>query len=75
MSGAADAGSWLAALQVGATFDPVILGHVGVRAGITDPAQALSCYRRSRDLGMVEAEQRIKRFQTPSLGEQNNRSH
>jgi len=73
MSGAADAGSWLAALQVGATFDPVILGHVGVRAGITDPAQALSWYRRARDLGMVEAEQRIKRF-TPSFGALDNRT-
>jgi len=45
------------------------------RAGIADPAQALSWYRRARDLGMVEAEQRIKRFERPSLGEQDNRSH
>jgi len=72
---AADAGSAGAAFQLGATFDPVILGHVGVRAGIADQAQALSWYRRARDLGMVEAEQRIKRFERPSLGEQDNRSH
>ena len=72
---AADAGSGPAALQLGATFDPVILGHVGARAGILDPAQALLWYRRARDLGTVEADKRIKRFETPSLGEQDSRSH
>ncbi len=66
---AADAGSGPAALQLGATFDPVILGHAGARGVIADPAQALSWYRRARDLGIVAAEQRIKRFETPSLGE------
>jgi len=49
---AAEAGSGPAALLLGATFDP---------------AQALTWYRRARDLGMVEAEQQIKRFETPSL--------
>jgi hypothetical protein len=72
---AADAGSGPAALQLGAMFDPLILGHLGVRPTIADPAQALSWYRRARDLGMVEAAQRIKRFETPSLGAQDNRSH
>jgi hypothetical protein len=71
---AADAGSGLAALQLGATFDPVILGHASARF-IADPAQALSWYRRARDLGMVEAEQRIKHFETPSLSEQDTRPH
>jgi len=71
---AADAGSGPAALQLGATFDPVVLGRVGARGVIADPAQALSWYRRARDLGMVEAEQRIKRFETQSPGEQDTRS-
>jgi len=70
---AADAGSGLAALQVGATFDPVILGYIRARSSLADPAQALSWYRRASDLGMVEAEQRIKRF-TPSFGALDNRT-
>ena len=72
---AADAGSGRAALQLGATFDPIILGYVRVRSGLADPAQALSWYRRARDLGMVEAEERIKRIEALSLGEHDNRSH
>ena len=61
---AADAGSGLAALQLGATFDPMFPGRAGVRGVAADPAQALSWYRRARDLGVGEAEQRIKRLET-----------
>jgi TPR repeat protein len=57
---AADAGNGLAALQLGATFDPVTLGRAGTRAVTVDPAKALSWYRRARALGMSEADQRIK---------------
>jgi hypothetical protein len=71
---AANAGSGLAALQLGATFDPVIVGRSGTIGVIADPAQALSWYRRARDLGMAEAAQRIKRFETPSLNGQDARS-
>jgi hypothetical protein len=71
---AANAGSGLAALQLGATFDPVIVGRSGTIGVIADPAQALSWYRRARDLGMAEAAQRIKRFESPSLSEQDARS-
>src|SRR5262249_17307694 len=71
---AADAGSGRAAMQLGATFDPVILGYVRARSGLADPAQALSWYRRARDLGMLEADQRIKQFETPSFGKPDNRS-
>jgi hypothetical protein len=60
-------------LQLGATFDPVMLGRVDARVGFADRAQALLWYRRARDLGMVEAEQRIKRFETLSPSEQDNR--
>ena len=65
---AADAGDGQAALQLGATFDPVILGRVDGRLGLADRAQALLWYRRARDLGMVEAEREIKRIETSSLG-------
>jgi hypothetical protein len=44
-----------------------MLGRVGGRVGLADRAQALLWYRRARDLGMVEAEQRIKRIETSSL--------
>ena len=64
---AADAGNGRAALQLGATFDPVILGDVHARSGFADPAQALLWYRRARDLGMLEAEQEIKRIETSTL--------
>ena len=72
---AADAGSGPAALRLGATFDPVMIGRVGVHDAVADPAQALVWYRRARELGMVEAEQWIKRFETPSLHEQDTRPH
>jgi hypothetical protein len=71
---AANAGSGPAALRLGATFDPAILGHASARGVIADPAQALSWYKRARNLGMVEAEQPIKRSETPSLGQRDTRS-
>jgi hypothetical protein len=66
---AADAGDGHAALQLGASFDPVILGRVGVRGVTGDPTQALSWYRRAQQLGMAEAEQRIKSLETRPVGE------
>jgi TPR repeat protein len=72
---AADADSGPAALRLGATFDPAILGHAGARGIIADPAQALSWYKRAGDLGMVEAEQRIKRLETSSLSKSGTHSH
>jgi hypothetical protein len=64
---AADSGSGPAALRLGATFDPAILGRVGTSDVIADPAQALLWYRRARDLGMLGAEQRMKRLETSFL--------
>jgi hypothetical protein len=55
-------------LQLGATFDPVRLGRTSGRGGFADRAQALLWYRRASELGMVEAEQGIKRIETSSLG-------
>jgi hypothetical protein len=66
---AADAGDGLAALQQGATFDPVMLSRAGVRGVAADPDQAMSWYRRARELGAVEAEQRIKVLQSRAFGE------
>jgi hypothetical protein len=64
---AADAGSGLAALRLGATFEPLFPGRAGIGAA-TDPAQALFWYRRARDLGVAEAEARITRLDPGSAG-------
>jgi hypothetical protein len=56
---AADAQSGLAALRLGRMFDPAYPVRAGLHAA-TDPAQALLWYRRARELGVGEAEQRIK---------------
>jgi hypothetical protein len=57
---AADAGAAAAALRLGATFDPNVLGRAGVRGNPGDPAQAASWYRRARDLGDAAALERLK---------------
>ena len=56
----AEAGDGNAALQLGDSFDPVVLGLAGIRGVTGDPARALFWYRRARELGMAEAEQRIE---------------
>ena len=65
---AADAGSGLAALQLGATFDPVFQGRAGLRGAIAEAIQALFWYRRARELGVSEAAQRITALETRPLG-------
>jgi hypothetical protein len=64
---AADAESGLAALRLGATYDPMFASRAGARAAV-DPAQALLWYRRARQLGVGEAEQRIERLGPGSVG-------
>jgi len=59
---AADAGSGLAALRLGATFESLFPGRAGIGAA-ADPAQALFWYRRARALGISEAEERINRIE------------
>lgn len=66
---AADADSGLAALQLGATFDPIVLDRAGIRGVSADPVQALSWYRRARELGVAEAEQRIKALEIRPPGD------
>jgi len=59
---AADGGSGLAALRLGATFDPALPRRTGMGTA-ADPAQALFWYRRARDLSITEAETRINRIE------------
>jgi hypothetical protein len=56
---AAEAGDGRAALRMGATFDPAFLDQAGIRGAFVDPRQALTWYRRARDLGQAEAERRL----------------
>jgi hypothetical protein len=53
---AADAGDASAAIRLGTTFDPTFLKRAGMRGDFGDPPQALSWYRRARDLGGADAE-------------------
>ena len=62
---AADAESGSAALRMGATFDTVFALRPSLGAFRADPDQALFWYRRARELGVGEAEQRIKALETP----------
>jgi TPR repeat protein len=61
---AAEAGDGHAALRMGVTFDPAFLERAGERAGIRgakgDQLEALSWYRRARDLGDAEADRLLK---------------
>jgi hypothetical protein len=60
---AADAGDGMAALRMGATYDPAFLGRGALRDVRGDPAEARSWYRRARDLGVAEADLRLKRLE------------
>jgi hypothetical protein len=62
---AADAESGPAALRMGATFDTVLAGRVVRGAFTADPDKALFWYRRAGELGVAEAERRIKALETP----------
>jgi hypothetical protein len=61
---AANAGDGRAALRMGGTFDPALLGWDVLRGVRGDPAQARLWYQRARDLGEPEAERRLKSFET-----------
>jgi TPR repeat protein len=57
---AADAGDNIAALRLGATFDPVFLNRVGLGPMGADLAKAAQWYRRARDLGNKDADTLLK---------------
>jgi hypothetical protein len=63
---ATDAGDEHAALRMGATYDPGFLDRVRLPHMHGDAAQALSWYRRARDLGEGEAELWIQGLETKS---------
>jgi TPR repeat protein len=58
---AAEAGDGRAALRMGQTFDPAFL--VGIRGTQASRENALSWYRRARDLGDAEAERMLKKYE------------
>jgi hypothetical protein len=60
---AVEAGDGRAALRMGATFDPAFLDQVSIRGAVGDQREALSWYRRARDLGKAEAERRLQNSQ------------
>lgn len=64
---AAEAGSAVAAVAVAMTYDPVELQRRGFQGISGDADQALTWYRRARDLGAVGVERRIDRLADGSL--------
>jgi len=57
---AADGGDGVAALRLGATFDPGFLSRTSIRGAPSDPAQASSWYRRALDLGNSAAQEALR---------------
>jgi hypothetical protein len=57
---AANAGNSQAALTLGATFDPLVLGELGAHGFLPDLAQARFWYDRAARLGSIEASRRIE---------------
>jgi len=61
---AADDGDGQAAFRVGATFDPIFLASLGLRAMHGDRARAVSWYRRAIALGATGAQPYLHRLET-----------
>lgn len=60
---AAEAGSALAAFALAETYDPLVVGRVNARGGITpDVALAQKWYEQARDLGSTVAPERLERL-------------
>jgi hypothetical protein len=59
---AADAGLALGAMAMAATYDAVELERLGVRGLKADPELARKWYQRARQLGAVEADERLRRL-------------
>ncbi len=56
---AAQVGIPAAALAVGRTYDPVVLGQRGLRGVYADPLKAAQWYRKAQEAGAREAESRL----------------
>ena len=61
---AVEAGDEGAALRMGATFDPAFLDRANIRGASGNQQEALSWYRRARDLGEAKAERQLKKLPT-----------
>ena len=62
---AAEAGLAIAAMRLGATYDPNELSKLKVQGLVADVAEARKWYERARELGAPEAEQRLARLGSP----------
>jgi TPR repeat protein len=59
----AEAGEAAGAFALAETYDPAVLGTMGLRGGITaDPAQARRWYEKAREMGSSAAPERIARL-------------
>ena len=52
----------MAALNLGETYDPVVLKRLGVIGLLGDPAQARDWYRKAAELGSADAPQRLEQL-------------
>jgi hypothetical protein len=59
---AAEAGNAQAALLLGGTFDPIVLGELGVFGLTGDPATARAWYQKAVEFGSIEASRQIERL-------------
>jgi TPR repeat protein len=60
---AAEAGSAVAAFALAETYDPLVVGKLNARGGITpDPTMAATWYEKAKDLGSSEAPERLERL-------------
>jgi TPR repeat protein len=60
---AAEAGSAMAAFALAETYDPLVLGKLNARGGVTpDFTLAATWYEKAKDLGSSEAPERLERL-------------
>ena len=57
---AAQAGDAIAAVALGATYDPIVLAKIGVVGFSADVEQARSWYQKAESLGSSEATRRLQ---------------
>ena len=57
---AAEAGNATAALELGATYDPIELAKLGARDALPDIAMARTWYQKAKALGSTEAQVRLE---------------
>jgi TPR repeat protein len=59
---AAEAGFAMAAVRLGATYDPAELSRLGTESVAADEAEARKWYERARAMGAPDAEDRLARL-------------